>query len=173
MNSGLHLFERANVEIFELAQSEWVPLPKPLVVDSGAGETVIPSDWMTAHPVRQSDGSKADDYYTTADGTKVYNEGEKKLDVCTLDGRHRRTMTFQVARVKKALGSVSQMVQNNNRVVFDQDEQGRDISYVQNKRTNEKIWLRRENGVYVLDLLVGPPRQQRGESSQSFQRQGP
>ena len=47
-------------------------------------------------------------------------------------------MTFQVARVKKALGSVSQMVKNGNKLVFDQDSSGKDISYIQNKRTNEK-----------------------------------
>ena len=65
-------------------------------------------------------------------------------------------MTFQVARVKKALGSASQMVKNGNKLVFDQDSSGKDTSYIQNKRTNEKIWLRQENGVYVLDLMVAP-----------------
>ena len=63
-------------------------------------------------------------------------------------------MTFQVARVKKALGSVSQIVKNRNKLFFDQDSSGK---YIQNKRTNEKIWLRQENGVYVLDLMVAPP----------------
>ena len=48
-------------------------------------------------------------------------------------------MTFQVARVKKALGTVSQMVKNGDKLVFDQDSIGKDMSYIQNKRTNEKI----------------------------------
>ena len=47
--------------------------------------------------------------------------GQRKLDVCTLDGQQRRSMTFQVASVKKALGSVSQMEKNGNKLVFDQD----------------------------------------------------
>ena len=42
------------------------------------------------------------------------------------------------------------MVKNGNKLVFDQDSSGKDTSYIQNKRTNEKIWLRQENGVYVL-----------------------
>ena len=67
-------------------------------------------------------------------------------------------MTFQVARVKKALGSLSQMVKNENKLVIDQDSSGKETtSYIQNKRTNEKISLRRENGVHVLDLMVAPP----------------
>ena len=47
------------------------------------------------------------------------------------------------------------MVKNWNKLVFDQDSSGKDTSYIQNKRTNnEKIWLREESGVYVLDLMV-------------------
>ena len=41
-------------------------------------------------------------------------------------------MTFQVARVKEALGSVSQMVKDGNKLVFDQDSSGKDASYIQN-----------------------------------------
>ena len=50
-----------------------------------------------------------------------------------------------------------QIVNNHNRVVFDQDESGQDISFIQNEITHEKMLLRVENGVYVLDLVVGPP----------------
>ena len=35
-------------------------------------------------------------------------------------------MTFQVARVERAMGSVSQMVKNGNKLVFDQDSNGKD-----------------------------------------------
>ena len=49
------------------------------------------------------------------------------------------------------------MVKNGNKLVFDQDSSGKDMSYIQNKRTNDKMWLRQENGVYVLDLMVAPP----------------
>ena len=66
-------------------------------------------------------------------------------------------MTFQVDRVKKALGSISQVVKKWNKLVFDQDSSGKDTSYIQNKRTNQKIWLRQENGVHVLDLMVAHP----------------
>ena len=66
-------------------------------------------------------------------------------------------MTFQVARVRKALGSVSQMVKNGTKLVVEQESSGKDTPYIQNKRTNDKTWLRQENGVYVLDLMVAPP----------------
>ena len=117
-DADINFFEKGNTDLCELQQNTWAPLPKPLVVDSGAGETVMPVDCLTSHPLTESDGSKANDFYTTADGSKVFNEGQRKLDVCTLDGQQRRSMTFQVARVKKALGSVSQMVKNGNKLVF-------------------------------------------------------
>ena len=107
----------------------------------------MPVDWLTNHPLTESDGSRANHFYTTDNGSKVNNEGQRKLDVCTLDGQQRRSMTFQVANVKKSLGSVSQMVKNGNKLVFDQNCNKKDTSYIQNKRTNEKIWLRQENSV--------------------------
>ena len=38
---------------------------------------VMTVDWLTSHLLTESDGSRANDFYTTADGSKVYNEGQK------------------------------------------------------------------------------------------------
>ena len=121
----------------------------------------------------ESPGPLADDYYTAADGAKIFNEGQKELYLATQDGRSVRKMKFQVAQVSKAFGSVSQMVDHGNRVVFDTDHQGRDISHIENKKTGKKVWWKREDGVYVLDVLVGPPGY-RGEQGNKpgFIRQG-
>ena len=65
----------------------------------------------------------------------------------------------------KALGSVNQMAENGNRLVFDQDSSGKDTSYIQNNQTNDKIWLRQEHSVYVLDLMVALPLRSNDRSS--------
>ena len=88
---------------------------------------------------------------------KCKMKGSENWMSAHFDGQQRRSMTFQVARETKALGSVSQMVKNRNKLVLDQDSSGKDMTYIQNKRSNEKIWLRQENGVYVLDLMEAPP----------------
>ena len=31
-------------------------------------------DWLTNHPLTECDGSRANDFYTTADGSKVYTK---------------------------------------------------------------------------------------------------
>ena len=72
-------------------------------------------------------------------------------------------LLFQVARV----------IKNGNKLVFDQDSSGKDMSCIQNKRYKDKIWLRQENGLYVVDLIVAHP-QMRSERSTDphFHRQG-
>ena len=60
---------------------------------------------------------------------------------------------------------MSQTVKNGEKMFFDQENSGRDMSYIQNKRSNEKIWLRQENGVYVLDLMVALPQVRNDRSS--------
>ena len=144
-------------ELHNLEGQDWAPLPKPMVVDSGAGETVLPSSWLPEHPTEESVGSKNNDYYVTADGSRVYNEGKKEVTISSVDGGKVRDMTFQVANVQKALGSVSQMVRRGNRVVFDRDDNGKDLAYIENKRSKERMYMRQEKGVYVLDVLVAPP----------------
>lgn len=174
---GMHpamLFERGEkgTDLNDIEQSDWKPLPKPMVVDSGAGETVMPKHWCMAHEIKDSPGSLVQDFYTTADGTKVYNEGQREMYLATQDGKSLRKMTFQVGKVSKALGSVSQMVDNGNKVVFETDQNGYDISHIENRNTREKIWLRRENGVYVLDMMVAPPSFMKQAEQSGFPRLG-
>ena len=112
----------------------------------------MPSDWMKDHAEEESAGSRNGTFYTTAYGSAVYNEGQKTLKLATPDGAHARLMTFQVAKVSKALGRVSKIVSNGNRVVFDGSG-----SYIENLRSGDKLWPREERGVYVVDIVVAPP----------------
>ena len=63
------------------------------------------------------------------------------------------------------------MVKNGNKLVFDQDSSGKDTSYIQNKRTNEKIWLRQENGVR-LGPDGGTSASEQRSTDPHFHRQG-
>ena len=71
----------------------------------------------------------------------------------SLDGQVKRGMTFQVADVKKALGSVSKIVHHTNRVVFDPAG-----SYIESLDDGSVLPLREDNGVCVLDAWVAPAR---------------
>ena len=116
--------------------NSWSELPRSLVVDSGAGETVIPVDWCKQYPIRESQGQRDGDFYTAANGDIIYPEGEKLLTLCSMDGSQWRQMKFQLAKVGKALGSVSQIVRHGNRVLF--ASRG---SYIENVSSGERLWL--------------------------------
>jgi hypothetical protein len=138
-----------------MENESWEPLPHPLVIDSGAAETVIPKKWCENHQMKASWGSQNGVFYTAANGETIDNEGEKTLTMATKDWQTRQ-MTFQVADVSKALGSVSKICSNGNRCVF--DDEG---SYIQNKLSGEKLWMRQQDRVYVLDVDIAPPENDR------------
>ena len=55
LTDAISFFEKGNTDLCELQQNTWAPLPKPLVVGSGAGETVMTVAWLTSHPLTESD----------------------------------------------------------------------------------------------------------------------
>ena len=112
-------------------------MPQPLVVDSGAPETVIPRTWFPNHKKAESEGSKRGVFCTTADGSTVENEGEKTLLMSTSDGVQLRKVTCQVANVNKALASVSKMVKNGKRVVCTSG------SYIREQQRSKALFGRR------------------------------
>ena len=63
-DADINFFEKGNTDLCELQQSACAPLPKLLVVASGAGETVVPTDWLANHLLTESHGSRANDFHT-------------------------------------------------------------------------------------------------------------
>ena len=61
-------------------------------------------------------------------------------------------MTAQLTEVDQALMSVRKMVQTGNKVVF--ADEG---SYIEDVRTGNNVWMKENNGMYMLSLRVNPP----------------
>ena len=89
--------------------------------------------------------------YEVASGHQIPNEGEKKFRATTEDG-FEKNVVLQVAEVNQGLLSVSKATAAGNRVVFDEGN-----SYIENKRSGVKTWLREKNGMYILKLFVKRP----------------
>ena len=60
-------------------------------------------------------------------------------------------ITVQVAAVKKMLGSVSKNNAFGQRVVYDSD-----CSYIEDEKSREKLNLRSNRGVFILDAWIVP-----------------
>ena len=63
-------------------------------------------------------------------------------------------MPIQVADVDKVLGSVREVVNVGNRVVFDKDSNGKCCSYVEHKPTGHKTNIHERNGKFQFDLKI-------------------
>ena len=74
-------------------------------------------------------------------------------------------MRVQVAEVNKALLSVSKVVKAGNKVVF--DEEG---SFIEDKKTGERMWMKEEAGMYMLKMWVRNPSFSRLGQTKSVQR---
>ena len=119
-----------------------------LAVDSGATETVMGEDMLDFIDVKEGLASKRGVEYEVANGHKIPNLGEKKF-VGTSDEGMTRHITAQVCDVNKALLSVKRMMAAGNRVVFDAEG-----SYIEDKSTKEKMWMREDKGLFMLKLWV-------------------
>ena len=103
--------------------------------------------------LQSSPGSRAGVKYNTAglNQKPLENLGQIKAGLWTEDGQP-RSMLFQIADVKKPLGSVSRICAMGHRVVM--DDEG---SFIEHKATGKRTWLRQEGGVYMLDTWVMKP----------------
>ena len=137
------------------AQPEWEEIE--FAVDSGATESVINEEMLPSIPVTESEASKRGVKYEVANGVRIPNLGQKQFDGMTED-ESLRNIKVQVCDVNKALLSVKKIANAGNRIVFDND-----ASYVEDKTTGEKIWLREEGGMYMLRMWVRNPFQRPGQ----------
>ena len=119
-----------------------------LAVDSGASETVISEDMLPNIPIKQGDASRRGVQHEVANGVRIPNLGEKKFQGYSEEGTV-RSITTQVCEVNKGLLSVRKVVEAGNRVVF--DSKG---SYIEDKKTHERMYMRDEAGMYMLRMYV-------------------
>ena len=127
-------------------EGEWEEIE--MAVDSGATETVVIENMVMSVEVRDGPASRRGVCYEVADGTTIPNLGEKKFTAVSEEGTT-RNITAQVCAVNKALLSVKKMARAGNRIVFDEDG-----SYVEDKVTGERMWMRDEGGMYMLKMWV-------------------
>ena len=124
-----------------------------VTVDSGAHNTVGPKHVGTHFDVKPTEASKAGRHYSAANGSIIKNYGQRVI-VGKDENGTTVSLPIQVADVKKVLGSVREMVKSKNRIVFDEDEQGRSCSYVEYKPTGQKTVIHERNGTFQFSIKV-------------------
>ena len=124
--------------------------PTSICIDSGAGESVCPTEMFPDYATHETD--KVGCLYRAAGGQELRNVGEKRPHFRT--NGIQTAMTFQATtHVKKPLAAASKITANGNRIVLDDENS---LSYIENKATGTKIPLKIENGVYVMEVAIDP-----------------
>ena len=121
--------------------------------DSGAAKFVAPENMCAHIAVEPSEASKKGITYRAANGQSIPNKGEKKVSGEDINGG-KLEATWQIAGVTKPLASVSEMVKAGNRVTFDQDENGSNISRIYNKKKAVKIPIELVGSAYEFEMWV-------------------
>ena len=121
--------------------------------DSGAAKFVAPEKMCSHIPTMPSEASKKGVKYRAANGQTIPNEGEKIVNGEDVNGE-KIEATWQIAGVTKPLGSVMEMADAGNRVTFDRDENGNNISRIYNKRKGKQIPSNVVGSAYEFDMWV-------------------
>ena len=119
-----------------------------LAADSGAVDHVIMKNEANSVKMHETSASKAGFCYRAANGSKIQNYGEKHIDALTNEG-NQAALTVQVADVKRNLGSVVKMMDEGNKVVFDNT-----WSYIQNKKSGRTTTMHKQNGLMQFDIWI-------------------
>ena len=122
-----------------------------VTVDSGAAESVIPVDEITFY---EKMPGAVEEYFQTASGEAIRNEGEQRIPVITPSGQL-KGMTFQACDVTKPLAVVKRLMDAGHAVVFAPEELGG--SLILNLASGEDEPLVGEDGNYHMDVWVPPP----------------
>jgi hypothetical protein len=122
--------------------------------DSGACRFVAPRDFAPAVNLESSPSSRKGVGYRVANGNIIPNRGQKKVRAVDSSGNTLKSL-WQISDVTKPLGGVIESVRAGNRVVFDQDDNGENTSYMFNKRGKVLIPIElEEDRDYVYDLYI-------------------
>ena len=137
---------------------QWEALPFPIVIDSGACASVLPTEWCQHVNLVKTPQAEAGEFFRIANGKKIFNEGQKLVSMMTKEGAM-RDMNFTVCGVTKALGSVSQMCKAGNKVVFN-PPWSPEGSYIEREQIGERLRLEEQGRLYVLQVKVAPQEKQ-------------
>ena len=121
-----------------------------VIMDSGAAESVCPRSMAPRFAVKDSIGSRAWIYYTSANVGTNLNLGEQQVPVRLSNGA-KTIATFQVADVSRPLMSVGKLCEMGNRVIF-----GANGGVILNLRSGQVTPFVKDEGVYSFEMWILP-----------------
>ena len=127
------------------------------IVDSGAIDTIAPKSMVEGLKIRQTEVSRRNGKYASADGGVIHNLGECDMEGVAEDGTPMKLVTQVGDKVMNMLISVRRMVESGNMVVFGANQQALRKLAACNKieknmivgKNGKRSEIKDEDGVYV------------------------
>ena len=132
------------------------------IVDSGAIDTIAPKSMVEGLKIRQTEVSRRNGKYASADGGVIHNLGECDMEGVAEDGTPMKLVTQVGDKVMNMLISVRRMVESGNMVVFGANQQALRKLAACNKieknmivgKNGKKSEIKDEDGVYVFKMKI-------------------
>ena len=146
--------EESEKELFELAavdttRGRWVK--EEAAVDSGSVDNVINGEKFPHLKVEPTTESQRGETWTCAGGKKIPKEGQLSLSWQTSGGSKKRSK-LKVGAVGRTLISVSRLHETGHDASLNQYK-----PFIRNKRTGETIPLRKQRGMFTMDMWIWIP----------------
>ena len=151
---SVSILEAESPEVHSLSEQEFTAIN--VVLDSGAAEHVIDIKDAPGYQLEESAGSRSGSCFVAANGERIPNRGEVKLDMRS--GKVPIKSTFQVSQISRPLWSVGKLCDAGYTVQF-----GKLAATIVHEASGRKVGdFKRSNGLYVGSMELRNP---------SFQRQ--
>ena len=124
-----------------------------IAIDSAAAESVCPWEWAEQFPVKPV-AQGQEQSFVNASGGPIKHYGEKKVALLAKGstGMERTIgLPFQACDVKRPLAAVWRICEKGNIVQFGPREAD---NFIQNVKSQEKIMLQKERGLYVMEASL-------------------
>ena len=138
---------RAPTAISSTVQSGWEMIE--ITIDSGACDTVLPSNMLSSIRTESTEASRNGDEYEVANGHCIVNEGQKRCMMMTPGSTTPKGVVFQVSDVHKPLMSVGAMTDAGYEILFRKEG-----GFMRDMDSGEQIPLQRRGNLYVLKAWV-------------------
>ena len=116
----------------DLSGEEWMEIEA--IVDSGAIDTICPRDMIGDNEIKETEISRRNGKYASADGGAITNLGESKIQAKTPDGTGVGFTTQVGDKIKRMLLAVRRMTESGNMVIF-----GADMKLIRKMAALDKI----------------------------------
>ena len=111
----MNFLEHESEEINNVVNSKTVPFE--VILDSGAADHVADATCAPGYSVEPSKGSRMNIVFIAANGDRIANEGQMKLNLIGQGGAQIES-TFQACKVNRPLWSVAKICDSGYEVLF-------------------------------------------------------